>query len=50
MAMGISYYTQIVKNGGPKTTHDCYDRGRSLSRDVGRIHLTISISGFKISL
>jgi len=38
MAMRVSNYTQTVENRGPKTTHCCYDRGRSLSRDVGLIY------------
>jgi len=36
--MGVSNYTQTVKNKGLKMTHYCYNRGRSLSKDVGLIY------------
>jgi len=38
MAMRVSNYTQTVKNRGLKMTHCCYDRDRSLSKDVSLIY------------
>ncbi len=38
MELGVSHCTQIVQIGGTKTTHSCYDRGRSQSRERDLIY------------